>query len=322
MDNLSVFGFHDGHACGYYRILLPLREMDAAGHSVDVNHGYSDRCEDRRIIVGQRISRGEALPIWRRLAARHKLVFETDDDVFTIDSWNVGASLAHTPEVIDATQFAATAAHMVTVSTEPLAEVMRRYNDNVVVLPNHIDGALLDIERPRRDRVTVGWAGGDSHLRDFEMVAPALKRFLARNPYVDFHNIGTSYLRPMKLPGRHTPWAADIFDYYRSVDFDVGIAPLADMPFNRSKSHIKAVEYAALGIPVIASDVEPYRDFVVDGATGWLVRHEHEWGKRLYELTHDAAMREEMGAAAKERARGWVIQDGWTKWADAYRTLM
>jgi hypothetical protein len=60
----------------------------------------------------------------------------------------------------------------------------------------------------------------------------------------------------------------------------------------------------------------------VDGVTGWLVRHEHEWGKRLYELANDAAMREQMGAAAKERARGWVIQDGWKRWADAYRTLM
>lgn len=307
---------------GYYRLLLPLREMEAAGHQVDANHGYHDRCEAHRIIVGQRVGKPEALPIWRRLAAKHKLVYETDDDVFTIDSWNVGAHMAHTPEVIDSVEFAAAAAHMVTVSTEPLAEVMRRYNDNVVVLPNHIDGALLGIERPRRDRVTVGWAGGDSHLRDFEMVAPELRRFLGRNPDVDFHNIGTNYLKPMKLPGRHTPWVADIFDYYRAIDFDIGIAPLADMAFNRSKSHIKALEYAALGIPVIASDVEPYRDFVVDGVTGWLVRHEHEWGKRLYELSHDAAMRNEMGAAAKKRARGWTIQDGWTKWADAYRTLM
>jgi glycosyltransferase involved in cell wall biosynthesis len=319
---LSVFAFHDGHACGYYRLLLPLREMEAAGHHVDANHGFHERCEDHRIIVGQRIGKPEALPVWRRLAARHKLVYETDDDLFAIDSWNVAAKLAHTDEVIDAAIFAASIADMVTVSTEPLAEVMRRYNDNVVVLPNHIDGALLDIQRPRRDRVTVGWAGGDSHLRDFQMVAPSLRRFLERNPAVDFHNVGSNYLRPMKLRGRHTAWSADIFDYYRGIDFDVGIAPLADIPFNRSKSHIKALEYAALGIPVVASDAEPYRDFVVDGVTGWLVRHEHEWGKRLYELANDAAMREQMGAAAKERARGWVIQDGWKRWADAYRTLM
>lgn len=321
MSDLSAFGFHDGHACGYYRVLLPFAQLAAQGHPVDVNHGYDERCEDYRIIVGQRVGKPEALPIWRRLVARHKLVYETDDDVFTIDPSNSMAFLAHSPEVVDAVEFAASAAHLVTVSTEPLAEVMRRYNDNVVVLPNHIEGALLDIERPRRDRVTVGWAGGDSHVRDFDMVAPRLRRFLDRNPRVDFHNIGTNYLRVFKIPGRHTPWSADIFDYYRSIDFDIGIAPLADTPFNRSKSWIKALEYAALGIPVIASDTEPYRPFVVDGETGWLVRSDHEWGKRLYELANDEAMRTEMGAAAKRRAAEWTIQRGWTRWEAAYRTL-
>lgn len=321
-DPLSVFGFHDGHACGWYRLRMPLDQLQQAGHQVDVNYGWTERCEDYRIIVGQRIGKPEALPLWRRLAARHKLVYETDDDVFTIDSWNVGAHLTHSPEVIDAVEFAATAAHLVTVSTEPLAEVMRRYNDNVVVLHNRIDAALLDVRRPWRDRVTVGWAGGDSHLRDFQAVAPQLRRFLKRNPAVDFHNIGTDYLKPMKLPGRHTPWSADIWDYYRSIDFDIGIAPLADIPFNRSKSAIKALEYAALGIPVIASDSEPYRPFVVDGVTGWLVRHEHEWAKRLYELVNDEAMRLEMGRAAKQRAAEWTIQRGWPEWEAAYRSLM
>lgn len=319
---LSVFGFHDGHACGYYRVLMPFVQLDANGHKVAVNHGFHEACADYRIIVGQRVGKPEALPIWRRLAARHRLVYETDDDVFTIDPSNSMAYLTHSPEIIDAVEFAASAAHMVTVSTEPLAEVMRRYNDNVVVLPNHIDAALLDIERPRRDRVAVGWAGGDSHIRDFDLIAAQLRRFLERNPAVDFHNIGTSYLRPFKLPGRHTDWSADVFDFYRSIDFDIGLAPLADTVFNRSKSHNKALEYGALGIPTIASDSEPYRDFVVDGVTGWLVRQPHEWGKRLYELANDADMRAEMGAAAKARAAEWTIQAGWTRWEAAYRSLM
>jgi glycosyltransferase involved in cell wall biosynthesis len=322
VSELSVFGFHDGHACGWYRIRLPFAQLQRAGHKVDVNHGWHDRCEDYRIIVGQRVGKPEALPIWRRLAARHKLVYETDDDVFTIDPSNAMAYLTHSPEVIDAVEFAASAAHLVTVSTEPLAEVMRRYNDNVVVLPNHIEAGLLEVERPRRDRVTVGWAGGDSHYRDFDSIAPQLRRFLERNPHVDFHNIGTSYLRAFKLPGRHTDWHADIWGYYRSIDFDIGIAPLADTPFNRSKSAVKALEYAALGIPVIASNTDPYRPFVVDGVTGWLVRHEHEWGKRLHELCSDAAMREEMGAAAKKHAAGWAIEQGWKKWEAAYRSLV
>lgn len=318
---MKIFGFHDGHACGKYRILLPFNQLEQHGHQVDVNWGWTDRCEEYDIIVGQRIGKPEALPIWRRLAARHKLVYETDDDVFTIDPTNAMAYLTHSAEVVDAVEFAATAAHLVTVSTEPLAEVMRRYNDNVVVLPNHIEAAMLDLERPRRDRVTVGWAGGDSHLVDFHMVAAQLRRFLDRNPAVDFHNIGTSYLRPFKLRGRHTGWSSDIWDYYRSIDFDIGIAPLADTVFNRSKSAIKAMEYAALGIPVVASDVQPYRDFVIDGVTGYLIRKEHDWVRRLYELASDEAMRAEMGAKAKEHVAQYAIERGWRLWEQAYQSL-
>ena len=68
--------------------------------------------------------------------------------------------------------------------------------------------------------------------------------------------------------------------------------------------------------------MEPYRDFVIDGVTGYLVRHEHEWFKRLRELANDAAMREEMGAKAKENARSWTIDHGWKLWAAAYEGLL
>jgi glycosyltransferase involved in cell wall biosynthesis len=229
--------------------------------------------------------------------------------------------MAHDDPTLDATEQAISIAHMVTVSTEPLAEVLRQRHDNVVVLPNHIDARMLDLQRPRRERLTIGWAGGDSHLKDLRMIAPTLRRFLGRNPGVDFHNVGTDYRTHLKLDGRYTEWHHDVWEYYRSLDFDIGLAPLVDMPFNRSKSAIKAMEYAALGIPVVASDREPYRPFVLDGVTGYLVRDEHEWGKRLRELVDDAGMREEMGRKAKEQAAAWTIQSGWRLWESAYRRL-
>jgi glycosyltransferase involved in cell wall biosynthesis len=153
------------------------------------------------------------------------------------------------------------------------------------------------------------------------MVAPRVRRFLSRNPDVDFHAIGQNYLAENKIEGRWTPWSADLFDYYRTIDFDIGIAPLIPSRFNRSKSAIKALEYAALGIPVIASDEAPYQGFVVDGVTGFLGSRDHEWEARLRDLVNDEDMRLEMGRAAKERARKWAISEGWKLWADAYRSL-
>lgn len=321
-EPLRVFAYEDSAACGYYRVRLPLEHMAAAGHDV-VTHsfGLAEECEDYPIIVAQRAGAPGFEITWLKMWRDHKLVWETDDDLWSIDPTNPRAAKAYTAEMLRSVQSVTEVAHMVTVSTEPLAEVMRQFNPNVVVLPNHVDGAIFDIERPHRDRVTVGWAGGDSHLRDWAYIAPHLRRFLDRNPHVDMHTVGADFRQAAKIKARHTDWSADIFDYYRSIDFDIGIAPLEATVFNRSKSRIKALEYAALGIPVIASDSEPYRGFVLDGVTGFLVRHPHEWERRLRELANDEEMRTEMGAKAKEHARGFAIQDGWRLWEQAYRQL-
>jgi len=116
------------------------------------------------------------------------------------------------------------------------------------------------------------------------------------------------------MPVRETTWLGNIWDYYRAIDFDIGVAPLAPIVFNRSKSHIKALEYAALSIPTVATDIEPYRDFIVHGETGFLVKHDHEWGRYLRILKEDDVLRKEMGAKAKDRASEFTIQRRWKNW--------
>lgn len=316
----QIFSVEDSTACGYYRVRLPFDEMKKHGVDCHYESVVAPVPEDV-IFVGQRIGYPGFRTNWLRLWRTRPMVWETDDDLWCLDPTNERAVKVYTPALLDELEQIVRTAHMVTVSTEPLAEAMGKFNPNVVILPNHIDGAMLDIERPHRDRLTVGWAGGDSHKKDLAMVAPRLKRFLGRNPNVDFHVIGQDYLHENKIPGRWTAWSNELFDYYRTIDFDIGIAPLISSRFNQSKSAIKALEYAALGIPVIASDEAPYRPFVVDGVTGFLVRYEHEWEARLRDLTNDVGMREEMGRNAKEHAKRWTIQNGWHLWADAYSTL-
>ncbi len=138
---------------------------------------------------------------------------------------------------------------------------------------------------------------------------------------VDMHWIGWDFGSTIGDVGRFTPWRANVWEYYANIDFDIGVIPLSGHPFNESKSHIKALEYAALGIPTIASDSAPSRDFVQDGVTGYLCRTQDEWRARLRELVNDADARDEMGAAARKVAAGWTIQDGWRHWNDAYEEV-
>jgi hypothetical protein len=41
---------------------------------------------------------------------------------------------------------------------------------------------------------------------------------------------------------------------------DIGIAPLYDHEFNKSKSNLKAMEYTASGIPGVYTNTEPYKN--------------------------------------------------------------
>ena len=59
-----------------------------------------------------------------------------------------------------------------------------------------------------------------------------------------------------------------------SLELDVAVAPLVDHPFNRAKSALKVLEYGMLGLPVVCSDLEPYRAApvtrVADAAEAWI----------------------------------------------------
>lgn len=339
---MKVFGWAaDEGGCYYYRIKKPLDALGKLGHDISHSMTFPNfegmRIDDRRLpafaeqaasdytaIVGQRVSNAGSSLFWQALADKGAFqVFEIDDDLLNVDYRN---RQAHTfygrRDVRDRFIANIRAASRVTVSTEPLAEVMREYNSDVRVCPNSIpDWLLTHTPRRYRSRVTIGWCGSPTHEMDFAEIRDPLRQFMNRNRGVEFHCIGSDYASWMKLPAaqcRFTPWIPDVEDCFRAYDFDIGIAPLRAHKFNRSKSHIKVLECAALGIPVVASDVYPYTNFVRHGETGFLVKRDHEWGRYLRALIEDDELRNEMGAKAREHAANWTI----SKWAPIWEEAL
>jgi glycosyltransferase involved in cell wall biosynthesis len=311
--------------CGFYRITSPLDALRAQGWDTAYAFGDPDPGLGK-IIVAQRMDKHAALPHWRRWRANHRLVYEIDDDVFKVDitNWMAAPTYAK-PAVRDAVEHAAQVADMVTVTTEPLAEVMREFNPVVRVIPNVIPDGVLDITRPRQPKVVVGWAGGASHARDLALIAGSLRHVIDKHrKRAEVHLMGTNYGETIGRPVRFSPWIPiDAgLDYFRGIDFDIALAPLTGTPFDQAKSSIKCLEAFGLGIPVLASDAEPYRGVVIDGYNGYLCRKKSDWGRRLEELICDEAAREEMGRNARETARAHTMSAGAGRWADAYKELL
>lgn len=198
---------------------------------------------------------------------------------------------------IDALRTVRARAAEIWVSTEPLAESITDAAGPVVVVPNSIDPRLWCLHRPLTDPperdgdlgLEILYAGTVTHGPDFESIMPALEDLATR---VDFrltvvgvapHLADRPWIRRM-TPGdagqypRYATWIRD-----RSALFDVGIAPLVDNAFNRLKSDVKMLEYLAIDLVPLASDVGPYtrsRSLV----TGGLCSTSGEWVDRLTEL--------------------------------------
>jgi hypothetical protein len=91
------------------------------------------------VIVGQRVCQPGATVRWQQMAreGRCALVYEIDDDLLDVDPSNGPAwSFFSRPEIRANVIRNIVLADLVTVSTEPLADVVSQWNRNVVVLPD------------------------------------------------------------------------------------------------------------------------------------------------------------------------------------------
>lgn len=317
---------------------LPLRQLEKHGHEVTFRSVNDDQgatitqrdMADHDVIVGQRLNVYRGMEAWRRARGPFsRLVYDTDDDCFTVnlDNW-AAYQLYSQPETQDAVTHMAQVSDLVTVTTEHLATVMREHTGavNIAVLPNCVPAFVLDTVREPRKRPAIGYQGGASHGADVGVMTAAVRRFLKRFPGWDLRLGGTDFRPTFRVGDRalFSPWVAVYDDppgYYETLDFDIGLAPLAGRVFDASKSPIKCLEYAARGIPCIATDCGVYRSFIRHGENGFLVREEHEWLKFLSILASDDGLRAKMGDQAREDARNWTIEKNYYRWEQAYESL-
>ena len=128
-------------------------------------------------------------------------------------------------------------------------------------------------------------------------IEPVLKILLNANKSVSLHVIADQ--RPkLSIPFQFTRWSAST-ETYDLLSFDIGIMPLPDNEWTKGKCGFKALQYMALEIPAVASNVGANPDIITDTIDGFLVSSEAEWTLRLTQLINDPQLRLILGKAGR-----------------------
>lgn len=228
----------------------------------------------------------------------------------------------------DITKFIYSNSDLVSVTQRKFAERVKPYCTSVLaVLKNAIDYNLPCWNLPKlkikKNYCRFGWAGGIHHEQDLHVFTgvPGLV-----NSRVGVENCSWAFIGHPPPECSKDDWQVKVWENYRKhftlgmnknkqnwsihyalptdrygvffQNMDVALAPLEMNAFNDSKSEIKIAESGRYKIPLIASNVGCYDEWIVNGKTGFLIEPDApktEWVRILTQVAKNRELREGMG---------------------------
>jgi hypothetical protein len=160
----------------------------------------------------------------------------------------------------------------------------------------------------RRSPVRVFYHGTGLHRKEIQWLAPVVREVQERVASTSFEVFGRGWVERLyrKIPRTTVlhPTSWDNFqDHCAGKSFHIGLAPLLPHAFNAARGHTKFFDFVRCGAAGIFSNVEPYASFVRHEEDGLLVDNQpHAWVAAIERLAGDAALRERIAEAARQRA--------------------
>lgn len=232
-------------------------------------------------------------------------------------------------------------ANGIITSTKLLKGLYSKLNKKIDVLPNcnDINDWPKEVKKWDDGKIRIGFAGGQGHLADLELILEPMSYILAKYPNVLFEIVGAVWPKEamlltvkmnefckkdisaqVRIAGGTPAWQG-YPELLSSFGWDIVIAPLVDDEFNVCKSHIRWMESAMIYAPVIASPVYPYMadiqgiKTIQDGKTGFFANNSEQWFKKLEILVNDKDLRRLVATNAYDYVKeNWQYEQWAGKW--------
>lgn len=338
---MRVLIYTRSDAMGWVRCMWPAVVLRAQGHDVTVwdaqrldnpimftpnGRGGAKNVSSLPgvdVVVLQRVTQQtvyDAMRIWQANGIR--VVIDMDDNLRDVHpSQNPGAwsTLNQTGDHLSwkIAEKACADADAVVVSTEDL---LRVYGGTVV--RNCVPGAYLGIgvRTAYPDRI-IGWSGAASfRMRDGAVMGSALAR-LQRDGH-ELHVIGSAdrigEVFTLDRPPAHAA-TVPLDQYpYAMAQVTVGVVPLANNRFNRAKSWLKPLQFAALGVPVVCSPSYEYEELAGHIPSIVFARNPRQWYARTREILMDDDLRASLSFAGRFSAEQFLYERNAHLWWNAW----
>jgi len=309
----------------YYRCVLPSRTLSgrvgvgrpawtgSEGFGVVTSAERASFFFDTVVLKGL-MSRNTVYQMKAAQSLGQRLVVDIDDWPEGIPEWSEAARLSD-PESskvfnVEHLRDVIMQADAVITSTPFLFEQYSKLRGDVHMVRNAVASDAMTLRQVKNVKPVLGWVGHmDQRAGDIETLRAWLPSFLDEHD-LQFHHSGHLDSEPSFAevagidPARVTTSPPrKINDYLRdSFSFDIGLVPMADIPFNHAKSFLKGLEYAGSGIPFVAQNLPEYR-LLAESGLGRVAATPEEWVQHLRELLEFKTRKREaaMNLAAVKR---------------------
>ncbi|WP_445396783.1 glycosyltransferase [Zobellella sp. An-6] len=314
---------------GYVRVVMPYTHANVrANFDVDVVVDLPNP-NDYDIFLIQRDAskfKLEDIKEWttKVKSASKKIIYEIDDDLLDKGGMLQRGFKGNFDELASKVEFLAKVADKITVSTAKLKTKFEHYNSSVVVVPNMLDENLWqlgvqrdlysgDYARSLDFPVKIGYIGTNTHQEDLLMISDAMNKL--KEKYGDkieievigaFQNHKPLFGNRVALP-KNTDYPSFVNWLLKRVKWDIGLIPLVNDNFNKSKSNLKFLEYAALDMAIIVSEHDVYKDIANKCNSNIVLNQNDSWFGSLSRLIDDESYRKKIAKEARS-----LVEDKYT----------
>lgn len=346
----------DFHGCGHWRVLYPTILISSIREDVKCVYDFAFHAGDQSVYQGydllvmqRQVQPGfdKVMEHFNKVKEENKLpvvaVFEIDDWLFGIPKYNMAWNLYNNVLGHDHLVKILQSFDGMIVSTFNLKKLYSKYvpYDRVWVIENHIPRMLWDFNIRHRDDFTITnekprilFAGGANRFAidskdlpdkdDISVLEPLIRRTLDEWQWVF---MGAKPLRLMDLFNEekieHVAWESNL-NYPRAlknkVKADLAISPLLDNAFNRSKSNIKILEYGAVGIPGLYTDLTPYD--VLPDFMKVKINTTTAWEDKIREFLANDNLRHDAQKAQLKVLEQYWLEDNLDKITNVYKEIV